>query len=170
MRAGQIRDRVVAWYAQAVEQLDVRRPQSDHLDSILGRAYWPDEALSTGIAALTALIEIASTRLEDVMPGLVVPLRDARTIDCSIPSIAEFRRQQTAESASLFLMSRDAGRHWEWLEQYLLPLSPAQAGLSAPIPGVKVSYRCFRSADDLAHDWEYGRVIHFEHYPDRLMM
>jgi hypothetical protein len=125
----------------------------------------PQATLDLLASSYIRTIEILSGRLEQVMPVLVIPLRDAQELVCEPPPSSGLSGDLSTEPPSISLVHRDTARLPRLRESYRRFLSDFHM-FDRPMPNVKFVYECSRSEEERIQGWEYTRTIFGEHYPN----
>ena len=138
-----LRDAVRAWYESPRRRIEPP-PRTVHLDELLGGRYDRDDAVAQGLVCFRALHEC--WRDDDVVPLLVVCLRESERIECAPCSWAEAQRHLGDTPPSLYLL--DPMANWlSWSdEEYRCGVQvPADPALPE---GCASFFRSHRSAED----------------------
>jgi hypothetical protein len=159
---------LAAWTHGAIAKVTPGNSVHIHVDELLTDADRNPQVLLTLIAsAYIRVIALMGNSLTEVMPVLVIPLKDAEHLVCEPPHVSGLSGNLAAEPPSISLVHRDTARLPRTRESYRRVLSDFEL-FDPPIVGVKLFYECSRSEEERLHGWEYARTIFAEHYPEFL--
>ena len=157
----------VGFVLQTRHEPPLSKPLTIHLDQLLGTPVDRNSLVSVSFQSFRILIE----QLEamgipgTIMPSLYIPLECTEVLAAG-PFDAEtlFQQINYNEPPSLYLTERSLRTKLMAIEQYVFPLRAAD--FTEDSGDVHVYYSATRSPEDIKNDWEYGRNIVAEYYPE----
>jgi hypothetical protein len=154
------------WIENSLHRVDVRHPQSMHLDELLGSRLHDVDQLNLALTAFRYLIDELARVSMPVQPAIAIPLLGESTvIQAAVPrSMDEVRRQwRSVEPPRLYMLDLSLYSHPLIRESYTTPL-PFHLFTPA-IDGVYAFYEESREALGMRAGWEFARTVSARYFP-----
>lgn len=149
---------VEKWLDGRKGEVAVASPVSLHLDELDGWAAAVDK-VAFAFTSFRSLWEASESAGLNHKVLLVWPLGCSEQLDTTVPA----ELVTVDEPPSLYIVHRDADHLPDVDEEYRRPLDPKKFGAS--FDEGHAYYRCFRTPDGVANDWEFERCVYFVHDP-----
>ena len=143
------------WLRSSLPAVDILSPAHVHVDELV-----PDQMGGRRLLALAELgfsFILDELRQSNLIPLLVIPLVEGTLATRAPMDRASIANQLGAEPPSYYLMSSEAEKLTEDVEEYRVPLSPALFPL---IKKAFVYYRVFRDSEAMEKGWEFTRCVY----------
>lgn len=161
-----VRDWIVYCF-QTKHDPPLSRPLTTHLDALLDTEIAPENLVRVSFETYQVLKEqMAQLGIsETIMPTLRIPLEMSETLIAGPVEAETLISQITSpEPPSLYLLERTFKTKMNVFEHYIFPLRAAY--FLEDTGRDFVYYSTSRSREDIRNNWEYGRDIVAEYYPE----
>jgi hypothetical protein len=159
------------WLKSSLPLLSKQWSVSDHITYFYTEALPKDQWIPLTIMEFQNIVTELELLGNPCKCGVVIPLLGKwKKIRFKVPSTSEeIEAEFDMEPPSLFLENWEF-KNYEWIEEYRLPinsgilLNPEKT--IKPLDYFYTYYREYRSFEDLLNNWEYGRCIYIEYFPN----
>jgi hypothetical protein len=154
------------WLRSNYQKVVALLPVSNHINELVNIVLPKEDSLNLSIKAYRILVHSTRNLGTPVKPGLVIPLKSKfKNLSLQIPkSRDELIAHLDDEPPSLYLEAWEQAKKFIYCEEYRVPLE--MQFLEDLDKNCFIYYREHRYSLAILNDWEYGRGIYLEYYPD----
>ena len=157
-----------AWAAEAAHDRYAGEPLSNHLNEWLENNIAAHDVIELSCRLYELMVDETKHLAHEFMPYLRIPLTESETLDTRIPSLADLEHDHLSrESPSFYLIKRDFFNFMNPFEHYICPVE--YSIFQKHSTNIYMYYSISRGLNEMKNNWEYGRNIVAEYYPDALI-